>query len=49
MQINLGVSYALYRAQKRMDNFSKFIGNYIYYRKRNHPHRIAWSMAKDTL
>ncbi len=37
------------RMKESADKISRFIGNYIYYRRRNHSHRMAWSMARDTL
>lgn len=37
------------RVKKSIDRTFKFIGNYSYYRKRNHSPRMAWSMARDTL
>lgn len=49
MRINLITPHILYRTQRRLDEIRVFIGNYIYYRRRSHGHRQAWSMAKDTL
>lgn len=49
MQINLITPSILYRAQRRVDGIRKFIGNYMYYRKRSHSRRQSWSMARDTL
>lgn len=49
MHFDFSLSHILHRAQKRVDEIHKFISNYIYYRKRNHCHSMAWSMAKDTL
>ena len=49
MHFNLGMPHILYRVQRRVDRTRKFIGDYIYYRKRNHSRIMAWSMAKNTL
>jgi hypothetical protein len=49
MIIVISMPSPIRRAKKSADKARKFIGNYIYYRKRNHSHRIAWSMARDTL
>lgn len=49
MQINLCTPHIVYSLQKRADEIYKFIGNYIYYRKRKHSHSMAWSMARNTL
>jgi len=46
MHFNLGMPHILYRVQKRVDRTRKFLGDYIYYRKRNHSRIMAWSMAK---
>ncbi len=48
LHINLGLPRAIHRMQKRADRTCKFIGNYLYYRKRHHGHSMAWSMARDT-
>lgn len=49
MRISLITPHIYYRTQRRIDDIRKFIGNYMYYRKRSHSHSQAWSMAKDTL
>jgi len=49
MNINLCMPNVIYGFQKRVGEARKFIGNYIYYRKRNHCHSLAWSLARDTL
>lgn len=49
MIIVISMPHPLRRMKKSTENARKFIGNYIYYRKRNHSRRMAWSMARDTL
>ena len=49
MTLDFGIHQIINRTQRRVDSARKFIGNYIYYRKRKHHHRMAWSMARDTL
>ena len=49
MHNNLCTPHIIHGFQKRADEVCKFIGNYIYYRKRNHSHSMAWSMARNTL
>lgn len=49
MHIHFGLPHIFYRIQKRVEETRKFIGNYIFYRKRNHGHIKAWYMAKNTL
>ncbi|HEX5337143.1 MAG TPA: hypothetical protein VFW53_01770 [Gallionella sp.] len=41
--------HTMQRMQKHLNESWKFIGNYFYYRKRNHCHSVAWRMARDTL
>jgi hypothetical protein len=35
--------------QARVDKIAKFIGDYIYYRKRRHSHSVALRMVRNTL
>jgi hypothetical protein len=49
MHSNYCMPYTFHRIQKRIEEARKFIGNYIYYRRHNHSHFNAWSMAKNTL
>ncbi len=35
--------------QARIDNIVKFMGDYIYYRKRRHSHSVALRMVRNTL
>ena len=49
MIIVISMPHPFRRVKKSTDKVFKFIGNYIYYRKRNHSRRMAWSMARDTL
>lgn len=49
MHINLRIPHIIHGFQKYTDEACKFIGNYIYYRKHNLSHSMAWSMAKNTL
>lgn len=49
MIIVISMPHPLRRVRKNTDKAFKFLGNYIYYRKRNHSRRMAWSMARDTL
>ncbi len=37
------------RVKQSADKARKFIGDYVYYRKRNHSHIMAWRMARNTL
>ncbi|HEX5338212.1 MAG TPA: hypothetical protein VFW53_07215 [Gallionella sp.] len=48
LHFNLGMPRAICRAQKRANKAWRFIGNYFYYRKRNHSRSMAWKMARDT-
>ncbi len=49
MQILFGMPHIYYRLQKRFEETRRFLGNYLYYRRRRHTRRMAWSMARDTL
>ncbi len=49
LRISHGSSRPLRRMQTRMEKIRKFIGDYIYYRKRNHSHRMALQMVRNTL
>jgi hypothetical protein len=49
LHINLARPQAIHRMQRRANKVSKFISDYVYYRKRNHSHIMAWRMAKNTL
>ncbi len=49
MNIIFSTSHPFRRVRRSADSISRFIGNYLYYRKRNHSRRMAWSMARDTL
>ncbi len=49
MQIYIGMPSIYYRIHRRLDETRRFIGNYLYYRKRKHSRRTAWSMARNTL
>lgn len=49
MHIDLFISRIVRRFQKSMEEAYNFLDNYIYYRKRFHGHRTAWSMARNTI
>lgn len=49
MNIILSKNSIFFHGQRRVDEIRKFFGNYIYYRKCNHSHSVAWRMAKNTL
>lgn len=49
MLTSLSIPRIHHRFHRRLEEARRFIGNYIYYRKRRHGHRMAWSMARDTL
>ena len=49
MNINLAMPHIILRFHRRVEETRKFIGDYIYYRKRKHGHIVSWRMARDTL
>jgi len=49
MHFKLGMPHFFQRFQRRVEDFRKFFGNYLYYRKRNHSHTVAWGKAKNTM
>ncbi|HLP97030.1 MAG TPA: hypothetical protein VK149_01155 [Sideroxyarcus sp.] len=53
MNTGLYVIYSKQRPHHRIPLWAKrirkFIGDYLYYRKRNHSHIMAWRMARNTL
>jgi len=49
MHIDLFISRIVRRFQESVTEACNFMDNYIYYRKRSHSHRTAWSMARNTI
>ena len=49
MHIEIFIFSVIRRLQKNAAEICSFVENYIYYRKRSHSHRTAWSMARNTI
>jgi hypothetical protein len=49
MNIMISTPHPFRRVKRSAGKIRKFISDYVYYRRRNHSHRMAWSMARDTL
>jgi len=49
LRISHGKPRPLNRMQMLLKTIRKFIGDYVYYRKRNHSHRMALRMVRGLL